>query len=259
MKVTTIKVAYALTYNLGDYSNVRPSIELTAEIEPGDDEIEVRESLMDSARAHVEQEVDRALEAQGDPPHFYAGPRYILLVSERDKLAALVQPHEIEQIPDPWGRLPSRFRNHRREYILAQYNRYYDANLTIIEPIDGYYDTLPVLSEFTVIRHTGAGLIAIVPGGIRARHDDLASLGDWWQWASFTTQTRLSSHLAVEVRSEALEKNWTLYDCRDGDLGRLPTLNRPQPEPSVADADDLEHDDWDDDPEDDDDDWDDND
>lgn len=246
MKVTTVKAEYTLTYNLGNYSNVRPSVELTAEIEPDEDEITAQLYLMDAARAQVQHEVDLALESQGDPPHFYDGPRYVLLVNERDKLAALVQTHEVEQLPDPWGRLPSRFRNHRREYILAQYNRYYDANLTIIEPIDGHYDNLPALSEFTVIRHTDAGLIAIVPGGIRARHGDLASLGDWWQWASYVTQTRLSSHLAVEVRSEALEKNWTLYDCRDGDLGRLPILNQPQPEPAADDDPDDDYDDYDD-------------
>lgn len=251
MKVTTTKIAYSLTYSLGNYSNVRPSIELTAEIEPGDDEIEVRESLMDSARAHVEQEVDRALEAQGDPPHFYAGPRYMLLVDVRDKLAALVRTDEEKHLPDHWSRLPSRFRDHRREYIREHYD-YRGDELTLIEP-DGNYNILPALGEYTVIRHIGAGLIAIAPGMIRA--NDLRDKGDWWTWATtYDTQIRLPSYLAAEIQDEAVEKGLNFYDCRDGDLGRLPTLNRPQPEPVVVDDDDDHDDDLEDD-----DDWDDND
>jgi hypothetical protein len=84
MKRTTITVPYTRTQNLGDYSNVKPGIVLGAELEEGDDYEACKAQLLAEARATVEEEIDRALEASDQPAKFSAVVRYRLLyTSER--------------------------------------------------------------------------------------------------------------------------------------------------------------------------------
>lgn len=81
MRVTQITVSYQETCSLPEYSNVRPSISFTADIEDTDDADDVRRHLLAQARTCVRQEIDDALEQSGKRTKYYAGPRVQMLQS----------------------------------------------------------------------------------------------------------------------------------------------------------------------------------
>lgn len=66
----TITIEYAYTFNLGNYSNVRPAVALTVELADGDNVVETVKALQTEARAYVEGEIDRALIRHDQRPHF---------------------------------------------------------------------------------------------------------------------------------------------------------------------------------------------
>ena len=68
--IKAITIEYSYTFNLGNYSSVRPVATFTAELADGDEVTAVTEMLQDDARAAVESEIDRTLEQAGRAPHF---------------------------------------------------------------------------------------------------------------------------------------------------------------------------------------------
>lgn len=61
-QITKITVSYARTFNLGNFENLRLSCELTAELEPGDDECGTTPLLQADAREQVRAEYERYME-----------------------------------------------------------------------------------------------------------------------------------------------------------------------------------------------------
>ena len=106
MNITTITVSYGQTQNLGDYSNVKMSASLGAELGDGDDPEAVRAILMDQAREFVHDEIDRVLEQHDLPAKYWTGPRYRVYATrtansyygERKGLAPL--PAVVAIVPD---------------------------------------------------------------------------------------------------------------------------------------------------------------
>jgi hypothetical protein len=76
MKITTVTVSYGQTQSLPEYSNVKPSITLTAEVEEGEDREQVKAQLKAEAQAFVHEAIDEALEADGRPAKYSSEPRY---------------------------------------------------------------------------------------------------------------------------------------------------------------------------------------
>ena len=70
MAIKTITFEYGYTFNLGNYSSVRPVVTFTSEIQEGDDPDRILAELQEWARAEVEGEIDRALVLSGKAPHF---------------------------------------------------------------------------------------------------------------------------------------------------------------------------------------------
>jgi hypothetical protein len=113
MRITTITVRYGRTKSLYEYSNVRPEVTLVAEIDPGDDLDHVTARLLNQAKAIVEEEVDLALERDGQPALFSTDPRYqIWRVIKRHSWRGnftppeeliLIVPAEIPMDPHPSG------------------------------------------------------------------------------------------------------------------------------------------------------------
>lgn len=68
--IKTITIEYGYTFNLGNYSSVRPAVTITAELTEGDDVKAVTADLQDQARLEVENEIDTALTEQGRASHF---------------------------------------------------------------------------------------------------------------------------------------------------------------------------------------------
>lgn len=81
MQIKTVTVSYNRTHSLGNYSNVRPGISLTAELEEGDDPEAAKAALLYDARAFVEEMIDQALEAEGEHAKFSREPRYQVITT----------------------------------------------------------------------------------------------------------------------------------------------------------------------------------
>ena len=65
MKVTHIEVEFGMTQNLGDYTNTRPSVKLTAELSEDDKPDLALYHLAVLARTAVQEIVDDELELAG--------------------------------------------------------------------------------------------------------------------------------------------------------------------------------------------------
>jgi len=101
MKVTKISVRYGRTHNLGDYNNVRPEIELTADLDRNDDVDEAIFSLATDARVFVEEAIDEALEQHNRPAFFSQEPRYDVILSRSvmGRNEPLIEPKTVAVIP----------------------------------------------------------------------------------------------------------------------------------------------------------------
>lgn len=82
MKITTITVGYKETCSLPEYSNVAPSVSLTAELN-GEDADTAYEALMTEARHLVQEQINNALEEHGRRPKYWGGVRYQVLRHDR--------------------------------------------------------------------------------------------------------------------------------------------------------------------------------
>lgn len=69
--VKTITVEYAYTFNLGNYSSVKPAVTITAELAEGDNVEQVTHTLRNQARVEVQSEIDLALIKEGRQPYFH--------------------------------------------------------------------------------------------------------------------------------------------------------------------------------------------
>lgn len=104
MKITSVSIGLRRTESLPGYSNVAPSINLTAEVEEGEEWLDVRDYLMSVVKLHVEKEIDDALEDAGQPPKYYQGMRFTLLRWNNLDLYVIVPDEEIQldDIPGDW-------------------------------------------------------------------------------------------------------------------------------------------------------------
>jgi hypothetical protein len=104
MQIKSVTVGLSLTESLPDYNNVKPSLTITADIDPGENVDNVVNFLFDElVRAYVEGHVDDAREAAGQSPKFYQGPLYKLLFwQQRDALVILPESVEHRTLPGDW-------------------------------------------------------------------------------------------------------------------------------------------------------------
>ena len=83
MRITRIVLNFTETCNLGDYSNTKPSLELMADLEPGDDVQAVIGQLSTIAKETLRAKIDEELEVVGKSPKYYQGPLYSVYMSHR--------------------------------------------------------------------------------------------------------------------------------------------------------------------------------
>jgi len=76
VKLTQITVSYGVTQSLPQYSNVKPAITLTADLEDGDSPAVVEANLWQWAKDAVHHQVDLALEANDQAAKYSTEPRY---------------------------------------------------------------------------------------------------------------------------------------------------------------------------------------
>ena len=102
MRITQISINFSETCNLGDYSNTKPAIELTAQLDAADKPEEVLKQLIDMAKQHLHEEIDKELAAVGRELRYYEGPKFAAISSDRYKFYAVV-PHEKRKIPSSYA------------------------------------------------------------------------------------------------------------------------------------------------------------
>lgn len=108
MQITEITASWTETANLGNYSNVKPSLTLKATLAPGEDRVFAELELMIECKAFVQEQVDQALEREQQAAKYSTDPRYDICYSGyRTKIAVLV-PHGT--LVDGAGRIRENFR-----------------------------------------------------------------------------------------------------------------------------------------------------
>ncbi len=96
---THISVTVGLTHNLGDYSNTRPEVQLSAQLLPQDNAGQCVMQLQDDAFDACCRQVDTVLERYGSPAKFSCEPRYSAYVSENEHLVIFVAAKRLDD-PD---------------------------------------------------------------------------------------------------------------------------------------------------------------
>lgn len=221
MKLTTITVKYGITHNMGNYSNVRPEVELTVELEPHDNPDEARWLLMQQAREAARAEVDGALEDDDKPPKYYTGPRFSLATITSEKLVVIYPDTHPERarLPEPWDEGTSlRYHGRRLPVIRAKVVERY-PDYIIIDCSDGDYSRLSVveLGRFLLFTNRERKLAVLTPSGL----DRGALPGDGWSYPDHHVRRKVS--LLAHLRNGDSLPNYHLIDCTDGDLSRIPT------------------------------------
>lgn len=82
MQVKQIEIEYGLTVNLGNYSNAKPVVRVTAELDENDDPDLSLESLISLARRRVQEMADDELEQSGNEVKYSDEPLYQVRYSE---------------------------------------------------------------------------------------------------------------------------------------------------------------------------------
>lgn len=110
MKIERITIEFGMTQSVGDYSNVRPEVELTAVLDENDDPAWVLAHLRETAVEVIHKMVDDELESTCREPKYYTGPLYSVSYATKRGLV-VIHPAGAElpaaenwQERDPWRR-----------------------------------------------------------------------------------------------------------------------------------------------------------
>lgn len=98
MRITQITINFTETCNLGDYSNTKPSVELTAILDAGDDVQAVLGELVATAKGVIHDKIDDELERVDKPPKYWQGDRYDVIYSHTTRFVAIVPAATITQL-----------------------------------------------------------------------------------------------------------------------------------------------------------------
>jgi len=120
MQIKSITVGLGLTESLPDYNNVKPSLTMTAGLDPGEDEDAVISFLSEQVTDYCQATVDDALEHAGQSPKYYDGPLYKIAEWQQSK-AIVILPADvnIDDLPGNW-----RLAYHVRPMRLASCSRW---------------------------------------------------------------------------------------------------------------------------------------
>jgi len=162
MNITSVTVGLTRTESLPGYSNIRPSLSLTAQIEPGEDWAYTRAQLADEVKAWIENYVDIELEKAGQPAKFSPDPRYTLIYwRQADTVHIIPRETKLDGLPGDWsvykGVTDAIYAGHRLEALcsmidklgLPSYSEFDSAN-ALLEWAYTYLD-LPITWSIVLI------------------------------------------------------------------------------------------------------------
>lgn len=137
MKITSITVTYQETASIPGYSNVRPAVTYTADIEPRDEPDKIQKMLMDGARAAVRAEIDDALESYGVSPK-YCAVRFRVYENYAAKIITVLPESAVDSFDNfDFQHVGPEWMSHRRAMMLARKSEY-----TLIDCSNGKLERL---------------------------------------------------------------------------------------------------------------------
>jgi hypothetical protein len=207
MNITQITVATHYTYNIGNYSNIRPEVQMTATLETQDTVDEVVSELRRMTLAACQQQIDDVLEKNGEPAKFSTQPRFDAFLFGIEKMAFIV-PHGH---PCPYG-LPS---------WQSRYNRRLSHLVSIIQkdyPGFTFYDhDFPELRQVFEKQVNNILFIGTEPDARR-------TLPEFFNLAyRVKTNTRIRDRFFTDMAARAVLENLHLINLDDyiGDNGTV--------------------------------------
>lgn len=241
MKIIEISIKLGQTFNLGNYSNVRPEIELTADPDETDTLDQVLDDLTARARQFIHDEIDRALEDNGKPPQFYAGPRYGLLLAHHEKVAVLV-PADIDRDADWLAFWSMNFFDRRLETVLDLFATDYQTQYDLVDCRNGDLSKLPDLQRFKILTvEAGDDYRYLLLLNQTSYSGNLP--GRWNKYWPTINSIRVYESLRDELQNRAQREGYQFIDCTDDDLTKLPDLPQKEPDHDLYDYEDEEDDD----------------
>lgn len=237
IQITSVQVHFTWTWNMGDYSNIKPGVTLTASVEDGQDPAEIAAALGRMARTFVAGQIDETLEAEGRRPYFYQGPRFTVAVHPKDKLAALLPSELVSNLHGAWD-----WKVHESRPAVARQHYSGLDGYTGFDCSDGDLSRLPALANYLVFQVTeGAAKIIVLTS---ADNQDFPE--SWRDQRHYYTREggRVHANLVGELKAAAQAEGGRFIDA-SADSTLIPPLtgNLVVPDPVYGEYEDEEDDD----------------
>lgn len=126
MHVTEVTASWSETCSLGNYSNVRPSLTLKATIGPEEEDAQLAIwALTETCKRHVQEQVDQALEAEGEPAKYSSEPRFDVHTANYTPRMVVIVPAGTERLPHCWLHKSGLRLAHARRIAQQRYSEEY--------------------------------------------------------------------------------------------------------------------------------------
>jgi len=201
MKPTSITITYQETYNLGDYSNVKPGCTVTLELDPVDDPDTVIYLARDLARKHVQEEIDNALELRDEEPRYYTGERWAMVAFTQDKITIICPESQFEALKQKLRIHPGNSKRQRRHNWLIENHATEYPDHEIWEWIETN-DPLPDFEDTCILEDKHSKVIVV----LRGKAEDLPEL---YKKLNYRERQRIYKNLKSETEREYTD--WSIY------------------------------------------------
>lgn len=154
---THISVTVGMTHNLGNYSNFRPEVQMSAQIVPGEDAENCARKLLDEALELCYDQIDRVLEDDGDPAKYSPEPRYTAYVCQDEKIVVIAADEKVRQdeaLKERLKRYSEQYdlRGHRERQLFHLVNKRFPEPWRIIDADTEGLDGIPELDALFMLR-----------------------------------------------------------------------------------------------------------
>ncbi len=235
--IKEISVEFGVTQNLGDYSNCKVSVRLSAELAEGEDPAQAYDELHRLARQQVGEKVDDELEAAGQEVKYHQGPLFVVqrnnarqCVVLAPKDAKLPEESNWQAARDIWDSTVylAKMREARALMAFEKASAHLPDGYVAVDCRDGDFSKLPPLPDpgpEPVWHQKDLENVLLALGLPRERWEELASL----------------EHVTREYLEE-LYGDLSWESIRQGEAEAIirenrPLASKPVPEPDIEDDD----------------------
>lgn len=236
MKITNFRVMVGLTItqNAGDYTNIKPTHEITLEGEMNAFDWEknyvelydLSQALHDMVRENVHAQIDNELEIRERKLVYHDGPLYSLVHCEEEDYFAIVASRP-EHLPPFWEQqIPHGFRELRYNYLYKKINGQFPPVADQIQAVAS--EALPILEEFTSLipKTPYQHLLVLLSGD---RRWECVGMPRLWYDRKKACQKHIMTRAGFLAKMEKLaeQEGIKIINCLDDDFSAL--LELPEP------------------------------